>query len=284
VMSSALSAVTYTSVYTDFEQWRFYGGSDEEPAYAGSPGVIVYGYDGLLMHPYPEYLLPYRDEAAIKDQALLADASPTALSSCYVADSDLEEDPEEDHADYPANGRDGDDEPSDDENDDDDDDDVDDEDEEASKDEEDDEEEEEHLALVDSSTIPVIDHVPSAGDTKAFKTDEARKTVRPQTPIPFLSEAEVDRLLALPTPPPSPLTLYSSPLPQIPSPPLPISSPLLPLPSSFTTSPTNARAPLGYRAAGIRIRVASPPLLLPSTCHMTDIPEAEMPPQKRACL
>ncbi|GKG09574.1 hypothetical protein Tco_0338320, partial [Tanacetum coccineum] len=73
----------------------------------------------------------------------------------------LEEDPEEDHADYPADGGDGDDEPSDD-NDDDDDDDADDEDEEAFEDENDDEEEE-HLALVDSSVVPVVDPIPSAG-------------------------------------------------------------------------------------------------------------------------
>ncbi|GKG30135.1 hypothetical protein Tco_0420033, partial [Tanacetum coccineum] len=121
------------------------------------------------------------------------------------------------------------DEPSDD----DDDDDTGDEDEDPFEDEEDDEEEEEHLALADSSAIPIIDHVPSAEDTEALDTDEAaptpvasprrhtaRMSVRPQTLVPLPSEAEVERLLALPIPPPSPLTLISSPLPQIPSPPL----------------------------------------------------------------
>ncbi|GJU82401.1 hypothetical protein Tco_1284766 [Tanacetum coccineum] len=50
--------------------------------------------------------------------------------------------------------------------------------------------------------------------------------------------------------------------------------------------PTDAGAPLGYRAAGIRMRaaVASPPSLLPPTSPRTDIPEADMPPRKRACL
>nr|GEY89109.1 integrase, catalytic region, zinc finger, CCHC-type, peptidase aspartic, catalytic [Tanacetum cinerariifolium] len=38
-------------------------------------------------------------------------------------------------------------------------------------------------------------------------------------------------------------------------------------------------APLGYRAAGIRMRA-----LLSSTSRETDIPEADMPPRKRACL
>ncbi|GJZ17518.1 hypothetical protein Tco_0553641 [Tanacetum coccineum] len=32
------------------------------------------------------------------------------------------------------------------------------------------------------------------------------------------------------------------------------------------------------------MRAASPPLLLPSTSHRTNIPEAEIPPRKRACL
>ncbi|GJT72030.1 hypothetical protein Tco_1031316 [Tanacetum coccineum] len=50
-------------------------------------------------------------------------------------------------------------------------------------------------------------------------------SIRPQAPAPFLSEEVAERLLALPTPPPSPLSPYSSPLPQIPSPPLPIPSP-----------------------------------------------------------
>ncbi|GJT62476.1 hypothetical protein Tco_1006009 [Tanacetum coccineum] len=39
-----------------------------------------------------------------------------------------------------------------------------------------------------------------------------------------------------------------------PTPQLPVSSPPLPLPSPLTTIPTDAGAPLGYRAAGIRKR------------------------------
>ncbi|GJU96638.1 hypothetical protein Tco_1321394 [Tanacetum coccineum] len=173
---------------------------------------------------YPEYLLPSNAKAPLEDQPLPSDSLPTALSRGYVADSDPdedpEEDPEEDHADYPTDGGDGDDEPSDD-----DDDDTDDEDEEPWQTrseeelEEDHDDEEERLAPTDSSAIPVVDPVPSAGDTKALETDEAapttvpsprrhkdRMSVRPQTPIPLPSEAEVERLLALPIPPPSPLS------------------------------------------------------------------------------
>nr|GEU83274.1 putative reverse transcriptase domain-containing protein [Tanacetum cinerariifolium] len=64
-----------------------------------------------------------------------------------------------------------------------------------------------------------------------------------------------------------------------PTPPLPISSLPLPLPSPLTTSPTDAGASLGYRAAGIKMRA-----LLPPTSLRTDVPEAKMLPWKRACF
>ncbi|GJY57982.1 retrovirus-related pol polyprotein from transposon TNT 1-94 [Tanacetum coccineum] len=229
---SSSSTVTYTSVYTDSETGRVFWGADEELSDGGSPRFIVYGYDRLPMQPVappspdyvpgPEYPLspdyvshPKHPHSPV--EPLPIDASPTALSLGYVTDSDPDEDPEddlkEDHADYPADGGDNDDEPSDD-----DDDDTDDEDEEPFEDE-DDNDKEEHLAQTDSSAIPIVDPIPSAGDKYAFETDEAAPTpvpsprrhtgmmsVRPQTPIPFPSEAEVERLLALPIPPPSPLS------------------------------------------------------------------------------
>ncbi|GKE10539.1 hypothetical protein Tco_1414090 [Tanacetum coccineum] len=138
---------------------------------------------------------------------------------------------------------------------------------EEASDEEDDDEEEEYLAPTDSSFVPVDDL------------------------------ALIDAVAAtLPSsPPPSPLTPLLSPLPQISSPLLPVPSRPLPLPSPPThTSPTYAEAPLGYRAARIRLlRAASPPthhpseipslpLLIPSTTHRDDLPEADMPLWKRA--
>ncbi|GJZ77315.1 hypothetical protein Tco_0641987, partial [Tanacetum coccineum] len=325
-MSSASSAVTYTSVYTDSEPGRVFWGADKEISDGEVPRVILYGYDGLPMQPvdppspdyvpgpehpaspdyvpgpehlpspieipfvpepeYPEYLVPSEDEAPIEDQPLPADASPVALSPGYVPDTDPKEDPEEDseeeHADYPADGEDGDDEPS---GDDTDDDDADDDDEEPFEDEEDDEEEE-HLASADPSVA--VDLVPSVGDTEAFETDEsaptprppqiripfaqtrlrrARKSVRPEPPMSASMEARIAEHAVAPTPP-----LFVAPSP-------------LPLPSPLTTSPTDAGAPLGYRAAGIRMRaVDASPSLLPPTSPRTDVPEADMPPQKRACL
>ncbi|GKA25325.1 retrotransposon protein, putative, ty3-gypsy subclass [Tanacetum coccineum] len=60
VMSSASSAVTYTSVYTDSEPGRVFWGADEEISDGGPPRVIVYGYDGLPMQlvvpPSPDYI------------------------------------------------------------------------------------------------------------------------------------------------------------------------------------------------------------------------------------
>nr|GEV03743.1 hypothetical protein [Tanacetum cinerariifolium] len=125
---------------------------------------------------YSEYLIPSDAKETIEDQPLPIDASPTTLSPGYDADSDLkedpEEDPEEDPADYPADGGDDvDDESSDD------DDDDDDEAQEASED--DDKEKEEHPALADFSTVPFDNHVPSANDTEAFKTDESSPTLVP---------------------------------------------------------------------------------------------------------
>ncbi|GKE27809.1 hypothetical protein Tco_1443193 [Tanacetum coccineum] len=216
------STITYTSISSDYE----------EPSDAGSPGVAIYRYDGLRMHP-PEYLVPSDAEASIEDQPLPDDASPTTLLPGYIADSDLEDDPEEDPTNYHADGGDDADDKS---SDDDDDNDDEEEEQKASKDND---EEDEHQAPADSSDVPVDDIVPLVEDTKAFETDESTPT--PPTP-------PVARLLSLPTPPPSPLTSLSSSLPQIPSPPLP-------LPSPPTTSPTYAEAPLGYRATKIRFEI-----------------------------
>nr|GEU28759.1 reverse transcriptase domain-containing protein [Tanacetum cinerariifolium] len=279
------STVTYTEVSNSFEDL-----SD-----IGSPGVMVYGYDGLPMHssspdyvPGPEHppsldYMPDPEHPPSPVYPLPATVSPTADSPGYITESDPEEDPkeddedpEEDPADYPTD-RDDDDEEEESARDD-----VDDEDE-----DEEEEEEEDHLAPADFT--------------------------------------EVARLLAIPTPPPSSLTSYSSPLPQIPSPPLP-------------ASPTH---PLGYRAVMIRLRAApstsyplplsppivllhtkafmammrastpftyilepqlktppsrtppllhiplptsSPPLLLPSTDHKAGVLEVTLPPQKRLCI
>ncbi|GKB89756.1 hypothetical protein Tco_0962028 [Tanacetum coccineum] len=80
---SSSSTVTYTSVYTDSELWRFQWVFDEELEAPQSPRQAPPSLDyvpGPEHPPSPDYV--------------------PALSSGYIANSDLEEDP----ADYPADG------------------------------------------------------------------------------------------------------------------------------------------------------------------------------------
>ncbi|GJT62251.1 reverse transcriptase domain-containing protein [Tanacetum coccineum] len=223
VTSSASSAVTYTFVYTDFEPRRIFWGADKELSDDGSPRVIVYGYDGLPIQPphdpdyvpepmYPKYI-PLEDELVFlaEEQPLPPVVSPTAESPGYVTKSDpdpeeYEDDETEDGpVDYPMDrGKDGDDDDGD-----------------SSGDDADDEEEvEEHLAPVDSAiVVPTIELVsPPKGIepvTPPLSTDitttGARITVRLQASISLPPEAKVERLLAMPTPPPSPLISLSPP-------------------------------------------------------------------------
>ncbi|GJW12169.1 hypothetical protein Tco_1577996 [Tanacetum coccineum] len=268
------STVSYTEVSSKFEDLLD----------IGSPGVIVHGYDGLPMVPedpyiyveaamqeaplpdfvpepvYPEFM-PHEDDVLLaEEQPPPVAVSPTADLPGYITESDPEEDPdeeddedpEEDPADYPTD-RDDDEKEEESSGDD-----ADDEEEDKGEDEE-----EEHLALADSVPPPV------------YRTT-GRMSIRAQTPIPFPSEAEVDRLLAISTPPPSPLTSYSSPLPHIPSPPLPVSS-LLPIsPSPLPAIPTY---PLGYRVAMIQLRAESP-----STSHLLSLPPPIVLPRTRAFM
>nr|GFA84725.1 hypothetical protein [Tanacetum cinerariifolium] len=99
-------------------------------------------------------------------------------------------------------------------------------------------------------------------------------------------EDPVVRLLAISSPPSSPLSPWSSPPPQIPFPPLPrILSP--PSPVLSPAPPPSPIRSLGYRAAMIRLRAEaastshSPPLQLPSASRREDRPKVTLPPQKR---
>nr|GEZ49230.1 hypothetical protein [Tanacetum cinerariifolium] len=210
---------------------------------------------------YPKYI-PVEDEVfPAEEQSLPATASPTTDSPAYIPESDPDEDPkddddedpEEDPADYPTDHDDeeeeedlsGDDADEDPENDEDEPsgDDADEEDDEQ----DDDDEEEEHPASADFIPPP-----PALCVT-------ARISSRPQPLILFFTKEGAERFLAMPIPPPSPLTSLSSPLPQIPSPPLPASPPILPIP----------------------LPVASPPLQLLSSNRRANRPEVTLPPRKR---
>ncbi|GJR42682.1 hypothetical protein Tco_1310785 [Tanacetum coccineum] len=260
------SRVTYTEVSSPFE-----GLSD-----IGSPRANDHEYlelPWMLEDPYVEAALkalPSPDYIVAEDQPY-PEADP---------EDDDDEDPEEDPVNYPADGGDnGDDKEGSSEDDEDDDIDI-----EA----DDDEEEEEHPTPADSVVValPTADQAPYAEETEPFDTDESAATPPPHTayrviarisipapvPTPVWSDAEVARLLAISTPPSSPLSPWSSPLPQIPSPPLPpLPSPSLPLsPPSPMLSPAPPPSPirlLGYRAAMIRLRVKAA-----STSHSLPLP------------
>ncbi|GJW00112.1 hypothetical protein Tco_1555363 [Tanacetum coccineum] len=255
------STVTYTEVSSPFEGLSDIGSSrvDGLPMMPEDPyAYVVAAFHAL---PSPDYVSE-DDVLPAKDQPLPVAASPTAQSPDYVLEFDLEEDPEEDEedpkedpADYPTD-RDDDDEEGE---------------EEPSRDDADDEkdEEEEHPAPVDSVLPPPVHRV------------TARMSIRPQMSAPFLTKEDAKRFLAIPTPPPLPLTPLSSPLPWIRSPPLLVSPPLPLAPLPLPVSPTY---PLDYRATMIRLRVESPSTSLSPPPHIilshtrVDIPPSGAPP------
>ncbi|GJT21203.1 hypothetical protein Tco_0891140 [Tanacetum coccineum] len=351
-MSSATSAVTYTSVYTDSEPGRaFWGADDEEVSEGGIPRVIVLGYDGLPIQPvappspdyipgpedpqtppvpldederepmfvqaqdpdyvpepiYPEYI-PLEDEHEFpaEEQPLPPVDSPTAESPGHVTESDPEEDPEEYEddetedgpVDYPMDGGDdGDDDDGDSSRDD-----ANDEDEE--EEDEDDEEEEEHLAPADSTTVIPVDEpvFPPEGIEPVIPppstdiTIGARITVRPQTSISLPPEAEVERLLTMTTPSPSPPISLSPPsagecldrctAPHAHSPPLPPSSGCPTQIQTLRITSTQALIDAVTVALPSPSLPPLPPYLYipPPVDHMDDIPESEQPPRKRLYL
>ncbi|GJX29079.1 hypothetical protein Tco_0237158 [Tanacetum coccineum] len=278
------------------------------------------------------------------NEIVAEDTSPTAQSPDYVPKSDPEadpeedddEDPEEDPIDYPTDGGDAGDDEMDIEEDEDDDMDIED-DKEAEDDERDvevdEEAEEEHPALAYPVVVALPATAPSAEETEPFETDEsaatppphptyrmtARITIPEPVPVPAWSDSEVARLLAISSPPASPLSSWSSSPPQIPfplPPPIPSPSLTLSLPSLvLSASPPSPIRSLGYRAAMIRMRAKAaatfhslplpppfilsptrpdappplptsaptslPPLVLPSASRREDRPEVHLPPRKR---
>ncbi|GKE49552.1 hypothetical protein Tco_1480810 [Tanacetum coccineum] len=284
--------------------------------------------------PSPDYVPGAKhadDKIIAEDQPYAEDASPIAQSPDYVPESDPEadpeedddEDPEEDPIDYPADGGDDGDDEMDIEEDEDDDMDIDadEEDEDDEMDVEVDEEaEEEHSAPAYPVVVALPATAPSTEETEPFETDEsaatppphpayritARITIPEPLPVPAWSDSEVARLLAISSPPASPLSPWSSSPPQIPfplSPPSPV----------LTAPPPSPIRSLGYRAATIRMRAEAvatshslplpppfihsptrpdappplptsaptsfPPLLLPSASHREDRPEVNLPPR-----
>ncbi|GKE40238.1 hypothetical protein Tco_1463643, partial [Tanacetum coccineum] len=240
---------------------------------------------------------------SVEEQPLPPVDLPTTESPGYVAESDPKEDLEEYEDDetedgpvnYPMDR--GDDRDDDDRNSSGDD-----------ADDENEEEEEEHLAPADSTVVvPIVEHVSPPEGTELvillpstdITTAGARITVRLQASISLPPQVEVERLLAMPTPPPSPpislsppsegehlarctaLSIHSS-LPPVPS-------PLLPSSGCLTQIQTLRIASTQAFVDAVTAALPSPPLpplppslyIPPPVDRRDDIPESERPPHKR---
>ncbi|GJV63951.1 putative reverse transcriptase domain-containing protein [Tanacetum coccineum] len=236
-------------------------------------------------------------EFPVEEQPLPPVDSPTAESPEHVTESDPEEDPEEYEDDETEDGpvdylMDGEDDGDDDDGD-------------SSRDdannEDEDDEEEEHIALADSTIVaPVDEHVfPPEGTEPVIPppstdiTIGARVTVRPQTSISLLPEAEVERLMTTTTPSPLPPISLSPPsagerlarcMAQ------PAHSPPLPPSSGCPTQIQTLRiASTQALIDAVTAALPSPPLppslyIPPPVDRRDDIPESEQPPRKRLYL
>ncbi|GKD90572.1 hypothetical protein Tco_1366079 [Tanacetum coccineum] len=263
------STVTYTSVYSDSEPWRFQWVSDAEPQ---SPEEAPQS---------PEQAPPSPDYVPGPEHPPSPDYVPGPEYPEYLVSFDDEEDPKEDPADYPVDGGDNEEEESSE-------DDNDEEEEEAS--EEDKDEEDEHLAPADSAALPAIDLVPSAENTEAFQTDKSAATpppppqtivpvsvtrhhrsqisVRPYTPPSPSTKAFIIEFAYAPTPPsppPSPLSPISSPLPRI---------PCITTTSRFTTPAS--RFKVGESSAVVAARQAGHTLAHRVDCGFIDTVDASI--------
>ncbi|GJW08278.1 hypothetical protein Tco_1570701 [Tanacetum coccineum] len=219
---------------------RHLGNSREDVALQAPPSPdYIPGPEEPQSPPLPDFILEpiYLEYMSEEDESDLEEDPK----------EDNDEDPKEDPVDYPADG--GDDDDDEDESLEDDDVDI---------EVDDDEEEEEHLTLADSTTVtlPAADQAPSAEETKPFETNESAATPPPHpayrvtarisipapVPTPVWSDAEVARLLAISTPPSSPL--------------------------SYAPSPASPICPLDYRAAMIQLRAEAA-----STSHSLPLPQ-----------
>ncbi|GJR84972.1 hypothetical protein Tco_0155757 [Tanacetum coccineum] len=244
---NASSAVTYTSISSDsngpswgilivnagellemdpYEEVAQQGQAPPlSPAYVPDPIELDEHVPVYVLEPeHLEYHVPSNDDIQVKDQPYADDASPTAESPGYIADSDLIED---DSIDYPYEPEDDDEDPEEDPS----------EEQEPEDDDEDPEEDpsEEH----EPEDEDIKEEEPSEGsdETDPFEEDEtavtppppkqrrARLSVRPQTLKAASSKALINVFVAR--------------------------SPPLPLPP---TNPAYDQAPLDHRAAMIRMR------------------------------
>nr|GEZ00354.1 hypothetical protein [Tanacetum cinerariifolium] len=294
IMSSdnASSAVTYTSISSDsdgpswgislmdtgelpeidpYEEVAQQGQAPPlSPAYVPDPMELDEHVPVYVPEPkHLEYHVPSDDDMQVENQPYADDASPIAESPRNIADSesmeedsidypnepeDDDEDLEEDHTDYPADGGDDDDEPSDDD--------------------------EMMMILMMRMISPLRTRMITkrrrstslrptllryllwtmflSWDTEAFETDESAPTPRsPQTRVPFSQTHLCRARNTVRLEPPMSSFIEACIAEHV----------VAPIPP---TSPAYDQAPLGHRAAMIYMR--------------DDIPEEDMPPQRRFIL
>nr|GFC22488.1 hypothetical protein [Tanacetum cinerariifolium] len=254
--SDSYATVTYTSM-SSYEVTinKYYGmhmdpldpyvqlvmGAPPSPDYIPGPEAPP-SPDYIPGPEYPEYLPPADDMLPTEEQPLLAAVSPTAKLPGYITELEPEMEPEEndvddeksegDSIDYPTSEGDND---------------ADDNGDNFLEDDANNEDEEESSDSETAATPPPFGY-----------RIAARISVQPHLLMPFHSELEVERLLAIPTPPLSSVSLTSNTLPPLLTP-FPIYTPL---PTSLFLLPSS----------------------IPSSSGSESIPEADIPLQKRACF
>nr|GFA81044.1 hypothetical protein [Tanacetum cinerariifolium] len=230
-MSSASSAVTYTFVYIDFELGRVFWGADKELSNDSPPRVIMYRYDGLPMQPVAPPSPSYIPGLEEPHDPDYP-LPPVDSPTAESRGYVAELDPEEDLEDY-----------------------------------EDDE-------IEDGSVYYPMDGGDEEDDDYRDSSEgdtDVEITIWLQASIPLPPEAEVERLLAMPTPPLSLLTSLSPPsagerLARIAS-----TQALIDAVTAALPSPPLPPLP--------------PPLYIPSHVdRRDDILKTELPPHKKSCL
>ncbi|GJX22010.1 retrovirus-related pol polyprotein from transposon TNT 1-94 [Tanacetum coccineum] len=267
--NNASSAVTYTSVSSNSNGPSSWGisleNSREIPKIDPYEEVAQQGHAHLLSHAYvpdpmeldehvpayvpePEHLeyhAPSDDDIQVEDQPYTDDASPTADSPRYIADSDLmEDDTDTDFIDYPNEPGTDDKDLEEDENEnpkedpseehDPEDEDEDPEEDPSEEHEPEDEDAKEDEPFKDSNETEPFEENETTATPPPPRHRGARISIRPQTPMTASTQALIDAFAAGP----------------LPSPPLPLLSPP-------PINPTYDQAPLGHRAAMIPERFAA---------------------------
>nr|GEU85315.1 putative reverse transcriptase domain-containing protein [Tanacetum cinerariifolium] len=216
------------------------------PAYLSDPIKLGEHVLVYVLEPkYPEYHEPPADDIFAEDKPHADDVVPMALSSGYITDSDPEEDLKED----PEEDHEEEENP-----------DYANEPEEEDPEEEDHEEEDPEEEESDDNAASEKEPSEGSNDTEPSEEDETavtpppsrlcgvRISIRPQTPMPPLFKARVANYL---------LCLHHHHL-------------------HLLQLPIETHAPEQDVAAAL--------LMLPSTTHRSEVPEADMPPRKRLCF